>query len=66
VGAAGIKARRTRNEGRVRALKKLREERRERRERIGKIHIELQKAERSGNLVVALEGVSFSTTAGRW
>src|ERR1039457_7039517 len=31
----GVKARRTRNEGRVRALKKLREERRERRERLG-------------------------------
>ena len=56
----GIKARRTRNEGRVRALKKLREERRERRERVGKIRIELQNAERSGNLVVAAEGVSFS------
>jgi ATP-binding cassette subfamily F protein uup len=56
----GIKARRTRNEGRVRALKKLREERRERRDRVGKIRIELQKAERSGNLVVAVEGVSFS------
>jgi ATP-binding cassette subfamily F protein uup len=56
----GIKARRTRNEGRVRALKKLREERRERRERVGKIRMELQKAERSGDLVVAAEGVSFS------
>lgn len=56
----GIKARRTRNEGRVRALKKLREERGARRERVGKIRIELQQAGRSGNLVVALEGVSFS------
>ncbi|HTP64194.1 MAG TPA: ATP-binding cassette domain-containing protein [Geobacteraceae bacterium] len=56
----GIKARRTRNEGRVRALRKLREARRARRERIGKARIELQQAERSGNLVVAAEGVSFS------
>jgi ATP-binding cassette subfamily F protein uup len=56
----GIKARRTRNEGRVRALKKMREERRERRERIGTAKIRLQEAERSGRLVVDAEGVSFS------
>jgi len=40
----GIKARRTRNEGRVRALKKMREERRERRERIGTAKIRMQEA----------------------
>ncbi|HOP41852.1 MAG TPA: ATP-binding cassette domain-containing protein, partial [Geobacteraceae bacterium] len=51
----GIKARRTRNEGRVRALKKLREERRARRERIGTAKIQLQEAERSGSLVVDAE-----------
>jgi ATP-binding cassette subfamily F protein uup len=56
----GIKARRTRNEGRVRALKRMREERRERRERIGTAKIRLQEAERSGSLVVDAEGVSFS------
>jgi ABC transport system ATP-binding/permease protein len=56
----GIKARRTRNEGRVRALKKMREERRARRERIGTAKIRLQEAERSGRLVVDAEGVSFS------
>jgi ATP-binding cassette subfamily F protein uup len=56
----GIKARRTRNEGRVRALKKLREERKERRERIGTAKIRLQEAERSGRLVVDAEGVSFA------
>jgi len=56
----GIKARRTRNEGRVRALKKLREERRARRDRVGKARMKFQEAERSGNLVVALEGVFFS------
>jgi ATP-binding cassette subfamily F protein uup len=56
----GIKARRTRNEGRVRALKKMREERRQRRERQGTARIQLQEAERSGRLVVEAEGVSFS------
>ena len=56
----GIKARRTRNEGRVRALKKMREERRQRRDRQGTARIQLQEAERSGRLVVEVEGVSFS------
>lgn len=56
----GIKARRTRNEGRVRALKKLREEQRQRRERQGTVRIQLQEAERSGKLVVEAEAVSFS------
>lgn len=56
----GIKARRTRNEGRVRALKKLREERRARRERVGKARMQLQEAGRSGNLVVEADGASFS------
>ncbi|MBT0665340.1 ATP-binding cassette domain-containing protein [Geobacter pelophilus] len=56
----GIKARRTRNEGRVRALKGLREERRQRRERIGTAKIQLQDADRSGAMVAELEEVSFS------
>jgi ATP-binding cassette subfamily F protein uup len=56
----GVKARRTRNEGRVRALKKMREERRERRERVGTAKIQLQEAERSGRLVVEAERVSFA------
>jgi ATP-binding cassette subfamily F protein uup len=56
----GIKARRTRNEGRVRALKKMREERLERRERVGAARIQLQEAERSGRLVAEAEGVSFA------
>ncbi len=55
----GIKARRTRNEGRVRALKKLREERVQRRERQGTAKIQMQEAERSGRLVVETAGVSF-------
>ena len=56
----GIKARRTRNEGRVRALKAMREQRRERREQIGKARLRLDSAERSGKLVIEAEGVSFA------
>ena len=56
----GIKARRTRNEGRVRALKKLREEYRQRRTRQGTARIQLQEADRSGALVAEAENVSFS------
>ncbi len=56
----GIEARRTRNEGRVRALEKLRETRRARRERPGMVRLEAQKAERSGSLVVEAENVSFN------
>jgi len=56
----GIKARRTRNEGRVRALKKLREEYSQRRTRQGTAKIQLQEADRSGALVAEAENVSFS------
>lgn len=56
----GIKARRTRNEGRVRALKKMREERRNRRERVGNVTMLAAEAERSGQLVVELKNVSFA------
>ena len=55
----GIKARRTRNEGRVRALKALREEYRQRRNRQGTARMQLQEAERSGRVVVEAEDVSF-------
>jgi ATP-binding cassette subfamily F protein uup len=55
----GIEARRTRNEGRVRALKAMREARARRRERQGTARMQVQEAERSGNLVIAAEGVSF-------
>ncbi len=56
----GIKARRTRNEGRVRALKKLREESRQRQERQGTAKIQLQVADRSGALVAEAVGVTFA------
>ncbi len=56
----GIKARRTRNEGRVRALKKMRDERLQRREQDGSARLSLQEAERSGKLVVEAEGVDYA------
>ena len=56
----GIEARRTRNEGRVRALKRLREIRRERREQPGKVRMQIQEERRSGKLVIEAEGVSYA------
>ena len=56
----GIKARRTRNEGRVRALKELREVRAQRRDKVGKAKMQLQEAERSGMLVSKADNVSFA------
>ena len=58
----GIKARRTRNEGRVRSLQKLRETRRARREQPGEARMEIQEAERSGRLVIEAKHASFSYT----
>ncbi|MES2123867.1 MAG: ATP-binding cassette domain-containing protein [Gemmatimonadota bacterium] len=55
----GIQARRTRNEGRVRALQALRLERGARRERTGTVRLQAQEAERSGRLVVEAKDVSF-------
>ena len=55
----GIKARRTRNEGRVRALKALREEHRARRSRLGNAHMQAQEAERSGKLVAEADNISY-------
>ncbi len=56
----GIKARRTRNEGRVRALKRLREERENRRELAGDARFALQDGERSGRQVIRAEGLTFA------
>ncbi len=55
----GIKARRTRNEGRVRALKAMRNERSERREQQGKASFSLEQAQRSGKLVVDAQQVCY-------
>ncbi|MDT8896404.1 ATP-binding cassette domain-containing protein [Halomonas sp. I1] len=54
----GIKARRTRNEGRVRALEQMRRERSERRERQGRANLAVDSGERSGKRVVELENVT--------
>ena len=56
----GIKARRTRNEGRVRALEKLREVRIARRERPGEVRMQVVEAERSGRLVIGVKDATFS------
>jgi ATP-binding cassette subfamily F protein uup len=56
----GIEARRTRNEGRVRALKRLRELRSERREGAGKAKIQLQEVKRSGRLVIEAENLNYA------
>jgi ATP-binding cassette subfamily F protein uup len=56
----GIKARRTRNEGRVRALKAMREERRQRRERQGSAGFGVESAGQSGKIVAELQGVSHA------
>ena len=55
----GIKARRTRNEGRVRALERLREERRQRRDHPGAARLRIDEAERSGRLVIEAENISY-------
>ena len=56
----GIKARRTRNEGRVRALKAMRAERAARIERQGKANLQLDAGERSGRQVIVAENLSFA------
>jgi ATP-binding cassette subfamily F protein uup len=55
----GVEARRTRNEGRVRALHRLREERRLRRLQAGKVRLQIQEDRRSGKLVLEAVGVSY-------
>ena len=60
----GIKARRTRNEGRVRALKALRAERSERREKQGKATFQVETAEKSGKQVIVAEHVTFAHAGG--
>ena len=56
----GIKARRTRNEGRVRALEKMREQRRQRRQLTGKAKLHSQQLETSGKLVAEAVDISYS------
>ncbi len=58
----GIKARRTRNEGRVRALQKMREERSQRREQTGQARMQLQSADKTGKEVIKVIKVDFAYT----
>ena len=59
----GIKARRTRNEGRARALVAMREERAERREVEGKVRISLDTGRASGKLVAEAKNISYAWNA---
>lgn len=56
----GVKARRTRNEGRVRELMQMRRERERRQEKAGNIRLTIQEAERSGKLVVEAQKIGFA------
>jgi len=56
----GVKARRTRNEGRVRALKKMRAKYMERRKKTGNVKLQAQETEKTGKLVIEAKNISFS------
>jgi ATP-binding cassette subfamily F protein uup len=56
----GIKARRTRNEGRVKALLKMRQTFQARRQKIRNVHLQIQESEKTGKLVIEAEDLSFS------
>ena len=56
----GIKARRTRNEGRVRALEKMRNEHQALRQRVGQVKLETQTGAQSGKNVIEMQNVSFA------
>lgn len=56
----GIEARRTRNEGRVLALKRLRQQRSERRELLGKVKMQIGTEKRSGRLVIETDNISYA------
>ena len=63
----GIRARQTRNEGRVRQLQKMRQLRRQRRNTIGKVKLKAHESQMSGELVIDVDTVSFAydTASGR-
>jgi ATP-binding cassette subfamily F protein uup len=56
----GIKARRTRNEGRVRALEKLRAEHKERRQHVGKASLQTNQSQNTGKQVIEVKDLSFA------
>ena len=61
----GIKARRTRNEGRVRSLEKMRNERSERREQQGQVNIQVDAGQKTGKRVVEVEHINYTLPTGR-
>ncbi len=56
----GVKARRTRNEGRVKVLERMRQDKKNQRQQIGKVRIQAQEAENSGHLVIKAAHLGFS------
>jgi ATP-binding cassette subfamily F protein uup len=62
----GVKARRTRNEGRVNALLEMRRERAARRATIGTVRLHAERAEASGQMVIEAEGISRISGVDRW
>ena len=56
----GVRDRRTRNEGRVRALQEMRQQRQERRQQLGDARIQLQDSDQSGKLVIRTRGLGFA------
>ncbi len=58
----GVKARRTRNEGRVKTLVRMREFKRSLRQRFGSVHLQAQEAQRTGKLVIEMEDARFGYT----
>ncbi len=61
----GIKARRTRNEGRVRSLEKMRSERSQRREQQGQVNIQVDAGQKTGKRVVEVENINYTLPNGR-
>ena len=55
-----MKARRVRNEGRVKALERLREEKQSQRQLIGQVRMKAQETEASGHLVIKASHLGFS------
>ena len=56
----GVKARRTRDEGRVKALMAMRDERAARRQQAGQVRLQIDAAEQSGKMVIEAERVTFT------
>ncbi len=56
----GVKARRVRNEGRVKALERMREEKKAQRRQIGQVNMKAQESERSGHLVIKVANLGYS------